>query len=129
MPREITMLMPRMVTEDDLMDSLQGVDPALRVRWTVDGAIIQVVDGDQQVALSMEQQSALGSPHEIWRLLPGHHVARSVADPEHRVSPDAQPVWIQAYAPWDEAGATGVRVCQALTDLIGGTCVPQDGRR
>ena len=34
MPREITMLMPRMVTEDDLMDSLQAVDPALR-DWRV----------------------------------------------------------------------------------------------
>ncbi|MFE7506394.1 hypothetical protein [Promicromonospora sp. NPDC057488] len=131
MSREITILAPRTVTDLELVESAYGVDPELGLRRVNPGAMIQFLRDDKDVVLTVLQPSYLRAPDEIDRMLPGADVAAAVREAARRATADpaaAQPVWIEALAPWDEHGETGARICRAVAAAVGGTCVVQDGR-
>lgn len=130
MPREITVLAPRPVTDRDVLEAAVAVDDTLLPIATRQGAMLQLLLPDGELALTVQQPSLLRAPDEIGRLLPGVEVSAAVQEAALRAvtDPAAGPVWIEALAPWTPAGLTGVRICQALADAVGGTCVAQEGR-
>ncbi|MEU4384966.1 hypothetical protein [Promicromonospora sp. NPDC023805] len=131
MPREITILAPRPVTDRELVESAYGVDPELGLRRLNPGASIQFLRDDKDVVLTLQQPMNLRAPDEIDRILPGADVSPAVREAARRAAADpatAQPVWIEALAPWGEHGETGAQICRALAEVVGGTCVVQDGR-
>ncbi|EYR62296.1 hypothetical protein N866_09835 [Actinotalea ferrariae CF5-4] len=123
MPREIVVVSARAPDLTTLLEAGAAVDPGLGLRTMREGAVHQLClvgpDGSGDVAvLSVSQPLAVENAAELARLLPG------VAGLDHLAAPLW---WVEALAPWGDAGRVGVRVAQELALRLGGVCVVQDG--
>lgn len=118
MPREIVILSPVPSDVAILVEAGAAIDDQLGMRTLFSGAVHEFCrdtgDGDRAV-LSVSQPLAVDNLDEIGRLLPGAvHLPLPLW-------------WVEAVAPWGEAGRTGVQIAYELAARLGATCVVQDG--
>ena len=115
MPREISLVSPEPVTTAVLVEAAAGVDGALVPRLLFGGWAVQLVDTRDVAVLTIELSRLVEDPFDIERL----------------TGPLAHPGpawWTEATAPWGPAGEPGVRIAQALSELLGARLLVADGR-
>lgn len=134
MPREITILAPRPLTDAEVLRAATDAVDDIGVRRINPGALLQfaapTADG-VEIVLTVEQPSLLCAPEEIERLHPGVVLPDGMraATVQAAIDPDStRAVWIEATAPATAYGAIGVGICERLAADVDGTCIVQDGR-
>ncbi|MBL0887952.1 hypothetical protein [Myceligenerans indicum] len=134
MPREITILAPRPLTDAEILHAATGVLPDIGVRRINPGALLQFAaptDDGVQIVLTLEQPALLRAPKEVERLHPDVVLPHTLREAIARAADDpatAECVWIEATAPATPFGLVGIQICRTLADLTDGTCIIQDGR-
>ncbi|GAA4623164.1 hypothetical protein [Cellulomonas oligotrophica] len=127
MPREIVLLAPVPPGTLALVEAGAAVDPELTLRSLHEGGVHQVVRSDPDdpapeagtAVLSLSQPRRVDGPDEVRRLLPV-----LTALPGWTAEPFW---WVDAVAPWGDAGRAGLAVAQEMATRLGGVCVVQDG--
>lgn len=124
MPREIVVVSARPPDLQVLLEAGAAVDPQLGLRTMREGAVHQLcrvgqgAQGQDVAVLSVSQPLAVENAAELRRLLPATTAVQGLAPPLW---------WVEALAPWGDAGRVGVRIAQELALRLGGVCVVQDG--
>lgn len=131
MPREITILTLRPVTDAEVLQTATEAVPDMGVRRIQPGALLQFAttgDDGVEIVLTMGQPSALRAPGEIERLHPGATLSEPLREALAGSAAESGCVWIEATAPATRLGLVGTEICQTLAERTGGTCLVQDGR-
>ncbi|GAA1857702.1 hypothetical protein [Myceligenerans crystallogenes] len=134
MPREITILSPRPLSDVEVLQAATDAIPEVGVRRIQPGALLQFAasSGDEaEIVLTMEQPSYLRAPEEIERLHPGTVLPAAMLEAMVQAAIDpatSQAVWIDATAPATPLGLVGAGICERLAAAAGGVCIVQDGR-
>lgn len=114
MPRDITILSPEEHDALDLAVAARAVDEGLGVREVDAGEALQVFDASGDSLLTVYGARRLEVSGEVERLLP---------DPPTVALPV---FWIDAVAPLDDRGDTGVSVALRLALGLEAACVVED---
>jgi hypothetical protein len=115
MPRDIHLAAPRPVSLRDLVAAGAEVDGSLAVRALLGGTVLQLVDETDVAILTIENSRRLLDPADALRIAPALAI------------PNEELWWTEAIAPWGAAGTRGVAVAEALTRVLGGAMVVEDG--
>ncbi len=115
MPRDIHLAAPRPLSLRDLVAAGAEIDGSLAVRALLKGTVLQLVDETDVAILTIESSRRLVDPADALRIAPTLAI------------PDGELWWTEATAPWGAAGTLGVTVAEALTRVLGGAIVVEDG--